>query len=114
MARVQVCKLKAHLVQMGVNRSGRTKCWWWQGVNLGSSEEEGDPQGSLSLSLSQLQHNKLTLRSHRVCAHVIQQHPCVFASVCDGLPEGTLCASVTLERQMSRADILGRPELNLS
>lgn len=37
-----------------------------------------------------------------VCGRV---HVCV----CGGLPEGSLCAGVSLERQMSRADILGRP-----
>lgn len=33
----------------------------------------------------------------------------VFTFLCGGLPEGSLCAGVLLERQMSRADILGRP-----
>lgn len=60
------------------------------------------------------------MRGQGVCAHVIQQCLCVFltelvsvfVSVCAGafgLPEGSLCAGVSLERQMSGTDILGQP-----
>lgn len=42
------------MIQTGVGSSDWEEEWWWHGVNLGGSEEEGDPGGSLSLSLSQL------------------------------------------------------------
>lgn len=42
------------MIQMGVGSGDWEEERWWQGVNLGGSEEEGDPRGSLSLALSQL------------------------------------------------------------
>lgn len=85
-------------------------------IIFGGADEEGDPRGAEFLSVSQLKltawspthHERPTQETAatpvRACVHA-----CVCLCVCGSLHEDSPCAGVSLERQISRADIPGQP-----